>query len=161
MKGNAFLLGGLIAVGLVFVACNKSGPAPESSASALVVSEIDEAKVTSLTGVPVKVLKTDSIGFQTINRFYWIRVQGRPNKAKLEEISKAVLDEVIAAKPKVYHSFTLHFISSEDIRPGAEMKRCFAKATFLPEGDWQKVGRDPIDGYGNYKLDCIIVGEQR
>ena len=82
-------------------------------------------------------------------------------KAKLEEISKAVLDEVIAAKPKVYHSFTLHFISSEDIRPGAEMKRCFAKATFLPEGDWQKVGRDPIDGYGNYKLDCIIVGEQR
>ena len=26
--------------------------------------------------------------------------------------------------------------------------------------DWQKVGRDPIDGYANYKLDCVI-GELR
>lgn len=155
-----FLLGGLIATGLVVAACNKSGPAPESSTSVLVVSEIDEAKVSSLTGVPIKVLKTDSIGFPTINRFYWIRVQGRPIKAKLEEISKAALDEVIAAKPKVYHSFTLHFVSSEDVLPGAETKKCFAKATFLPDGDWQKVGRDPIAGYGNYKLNCII-GEQR
>jgi len=160
MKLSIFLLGGGIAIGLVVAACNKSGPAPESSTSALVVSEIDEAKVSTLTGVPIKVLKTDSIGFPTINRFYWIRVQGRPLKAKLEDISKAALDEVIAAKPRVYHSFTLHFVSSEDVRPGAEMKKCFAKATFLPEGDWQKVGRDPIDGYGNYKLDCII-GEQR
>jgi hypothetical protein len=160
MKGNMFLLGGLIAIGLVFAACNKSGPTQESSSSALIVSEIDEAGVSTLTGVPIKVLKTDSIGFPTMNRFYWIQLQGRPVRAKLEEISKAVLDEVIAAKPKVYHSFTLHFVSSEDVRPGAETKKCFAKATFLPEGGWQKVGRDPIDGYGNYKLDCII-GEQR
>lgn len=160
MKLNMFLLGGGIAIGLIVAACNKSGPAPESSTSALVVSEIDEAKVSTLAGVPIKVLKTDSIGFPTINRFYWIRVQGRPIKAKLEEISKAALGEIIAAKPKVYHSFTLHFVSSEDVRPGAETKKCFAKATFLPAGDWQKVGRDPIDGYGNYKLDCII-GEQR
>ena len=160
MKLNMFLLGGGIAIGLIVAACNKSGPAPESSSSALVVSEIDEAKVSTLTGVPIKVLKTDSIGFPTINRFYWIRVQGRPIKAKLEDISRAVLDEIIAAKPKVYHSFTLHFVSSEDVRPVAETKKCFAKATFLPEGGWQKVGRDPIDGYRNYKLDCII-GEQR
>jgi hypothetical protein len=160
MKLNMFLLGGGIAIGFIVVACNKSGPAPESSTTTLVVSEIDEAKISTFTGVQIKILKTDSIGFPTINRFYWIRVQGRPIKAKLEEISKAVLDDVIAAKPKVYYSFTLHFISSEDIRSGVETNRFFARATFLPEGNWQKVGRDPIDSYGNYKLDCII-GEQR
>jgi hypothetical protein len=160
MKRFTDLFGALFAIGLVVAACNKSGPAPEPSASAVIVSEIDEAKVSSLTGVLTKVLKTDSIGVLPINRFYWIRVQGRPDKAKLLEISKACLDEVIAAKPKVYHSFTLHFISSEDVRPGAEPNKCFAKATFLPEGDWQKVGRFPIDGYGNYKLDCV-VREQR
>lgn len=160
MKVNMFLLGVVMAIGLVVAACNKSGPAPDSSTSALVVSEIDEAKVSTLTGVPIKVLKTASIGFPTMNRFYWIQVQGRPVRAKLEEISRAVLDEVIVAKPKVYYSFTLHFVSSEDVRPGAETEKSFAKATFLPEGDWQKVGRDPIDGYKNYKLNCII-GEQR
>jgi hypothetical protein len=160
MKKNVFCLGGVIAVGLFIMACNNKRPDRESSSPALVVSEIDEAKVTALTGVPIKILKTESIGFPTINRFYWIRVQGHPIKAKLEEISKTVLDQIIAAKPKVYYSFTLHFVSSEDIRPGAELKKCFAKATFLPEGNWQKVGRDPIDGYGNYKLDCTI-GEQR
>lgn len=116
--------------------------------------------MSTLVGVSVKVLKTDSIGYSPINRFYWIRVQGRPVKAKLLEVSKAILDEIIAAKPRVYHSFILHFISSDDYRPGAAVLNCFAKATFLPEGDWQKVGRDPIDGYGNYKLDCV-VSEQR
>jgi len=160
MKGYVFLIGGLIAVGLVVSACKKNGPAPESSISAAVVSEIDEAKVSTLMGVPIKVLKTNSIGFSPINRFYWIRVQGRPAKAKLLEISKAILDEVIAAKPNLYHSFTLHFTSSDDYRPGAASQKCFAKSTFLPEGNWQKVGRDPIDGYGNYKLDCV-VSEQR
>ena len=160
MKRYVFLIGGLIAVGLVVSACKKNGPAPESSVSIAVVSEIDEAKVSTLIGVPIKVLKTDSIGATPINRFYWIRVQGRPIKAKLLEISKAILDEVIALKPNVYHSFTLHFISSDDFRPGAASQKCFAKATFLPEGEWQKVGRDPIDGYANYKLDCVI-GEQR
>ncbi len=160
MKLNVLFITWGVTVGLFIVGCSKSGQAPESSSSALAVSEIDEAKVTALTGEPIKILKTDSIGFPTINRFYWIRVQGHPIKAKLEDISKTILDQVIAAKPNVYYSFTLHFISSEDIRPGAELKKCFAKATFLPEGNWQKVGRDPIDSYGNYKLDCII-GEQR
>lgn len=156
MKRVAVLFVVLLAGGLVVTACQKSGPAPESSTSAMIVSEIDEAKVSSLIGVPIKVLKTETIGYSPINRFYWIRVQGRPDRAKLMEISKACLDEVIAAKPNVYHSFTLHFISSEDVLPGAETKKSFAKATFLPEGDWQKVGRIPIDGYEQYKLDCIV-----
>jgi hypothetical protein len=160
MRGHVFLVGGLIAAGFVVTACKRSGPAPDSSTPASIVSEIDEAKVSALVGVPIKVLKTEAIGFSPVNRFYWIRVQGKPVKAKLLEISKAILDVVIAAKPHLYHSFTLHFISSDDYRPGADSHKCFAKATFLPEGDWQKVGRDPIDGYANYKLDCVIA-EQR
>jgi hypothetical protein len=160
MKGYVFLIGGLFAAGLVVTACKRNGPAPDLSASVAAVSEIDEAKVSALTGVPIKVLKTDTIGFSPINRFYWIRIQGRPIKGKLLEVSKAILDKVIAAKPHVHHSFSLHFISSDDYRSGAASNKCFAKATFLPEGDWQKVGRDPIDGYANYKLDCVKA-EQR
>ena len=106
----------------------------------------------------VTILKAESIGIATVYRFYWIQVEGRPGREKLLETSKAVIDQVIAAKPATYHSFTLHFISSLDMKSGADMKTFYAKATFLPDGDWQKVGRIPIDGYGAYKLDCRIDG---
>jgi len=66
------------------------------------------------------------------------------------------LDQIIAVKPKRYHSFTFHFSSSEDNPSGTKENKCYAKATYLPEGDWQKVGRVPIDGYSAYKLACIV-----
>ena len=132
------------------MACGGKGTAPEPQSS--VESEIDAAKVSSDTGVKVTILKAESIGVATVHRFYWIRVEGRPSREKLLETSKAVIDQVIAAKPATYHAFTLHFISSMD------MKASYAKTTFLPEGDWQKVGRVPIDGYGAYELSCQIDG---
>jgi hypothetical protein len=160
MKRGWMIIGG-IAVGVMLSsACGKRSGAPEPTAAAAVISGIDEALVSTASGVKIKVMKIETIGISPINRFYWIAVDGRPGREKLLEISKIALDQIIAAKPKLYHSFTFHFVSSEDIRPGAETQKCYAKATFLPDGDWQKVGRVPIDGYSAYKLDCTI-GEMR
>jgi len=157
MKRGWIIIGG-IAVGVMLSsACGKRSGAPEPPAA---ISEIDESLVSTASGVKIEVMKTETIGISPINRFYWIQVDGRPPKEKLLEISKIALDQIIAAKPRLYHSFTFHFVSSEDIRPGAETQKCYAKATFLPDGDWQKVGRVPIDGYSAYKLDCTI-GETR
>jgi len=160
MKRGWLFIGGVVLGIMLSAACNKSGEGPAQPATATIISEIDDASVSTASSVKVKVLKTETIGVSPINRFYWIRVDGRPIKEKLLEIAKIALDQVIAAKPKLYHSFTFHFISTEDIRPGAEMGKCYAKATFLPEDDWQKVGRVPIDGYGSYILNCT-VGETR
>jgi len=160
MKGFGIFIGGIAIGAMLFSACGKSGGGPESTTAAAVISEIDEASVSAGSGVKVKVLKTETIGVSPVNRFYWIRVEGRPMKEKLLEISKTALDQIIAVKPKLYHSLTFHFISSEDIQPGAETKNSYARATFLPEGDWSKIGRVPIDGYESYKLDCVVSGKR-
>lgn len=156
MKGEGLFLG-IFVVGLLLAgtACGGKKSAPERQATT--VLEIDAAAVSSTTGVAVKVLKAKSVGYAIVNRFYWIQVEGKPPKEKLLEIAKASLDAVIVAVPATYHSFTIHFVSSPDVKPGEEIKKCYAKATFLPEGDWQKVGRVPIDGYGAYKLNCNIL----
>jgi hypothetical protein len=161
MKGMWISIGGIVIGSMLFSACNKSGggSAPPAT-TGVVISEIDESLVSMTSGVKIKVMKTETIGISPINRFYWIQVDGRPPKEKLLEISKIALDQIIAAKPRLYHSFTFHFVSSEDILPGAETQKCYAKATFLPDGGWQNVGRVPIDGYSAYKLDCTI-GETR
>lgn len=152
---KAFFAFCFVAVVVILAAtCKKSETASSPAGLASVASEIDEARVSGLVGVSIKIVKAQSIGHSPINRFYWISVPGKPEIPKLLEISKACLDEVIAAKPGVFHSFTFHFMSPEDIRPGAASQDCFAKATFLPDGDWQKVGRVPIDGYKGYKLAC-------
>jgi len=156
MKRGWIFIGGITIGVMLSSACNRSGGGSAPPATSAMISEIDEASVSTASGVNVKVLKTETVGISPINRFYWVRVDGRPMKEKILEISKIALDQIIAAKPKLYHSITFHFISSEDIRPGAETQKCYAKATFLPEGNWQKVGRVPIDGYGAYKLDCTI-----
>ena len=156
MSTKSFLSVVLLVLIVMADACRKSGPPPKDTFQATAGSEINEAKVSELTGVPLKILKTESIGYSIINRFYWVRVEGRPAKDKLLEIAKAAIDQVIAEKPAAYHSFTLHFVSSLDMKSGEETKVSYAKATFLPEGDWQKVGRMPIDGYGTYLLECTV-----
>jgi len=145
---------------LVAVSCGRGNPSSAAASSTVVEPAIDEAKVANLTSVPIKVLKAESIGSSVINRFYWIRVQGYPAEDKLLDIAKAAIDGVIAANPNLYSSFTIHFASAEDILPGNEMKKCYANATFLPYGDWQKVGREPIDRYVNYQLTCSVVGQR-
>ncbi|MHB8055378.1 MAG: hypothetical protein ACYDH3_09035 [Candidatus Aminicenantales bacterium] len=156
MKTWLISIGG-IAIGVMLAsACGDRRGPPEPAAPSAMISEIDEALVSASSGVNIKVMKTETIGISPINRFYWIVVDGRPGKEKLLDISKIALDQIIAAKPNLYHSFTFHFGSSEDMKDGLEPNKCYALASFLPDGDWQKVGRVPIDHYGSYKLDCTM-----
>jgi hypothetical protein len=43
--------------------------------------------------------------------------------------------------------FTVHLLHENELTGKPEDCWSFAQATFLPEGDWTKVGRIPIDGY--------------
>lgn len=160
MKRHWSFIGGILMAIVAAAACGKQSEVSEPAAAAAESSEIDEASVSTASGVKITVLKTETIGVSPVNKFLWIEVDGRPGKEKLLTISKIALDQIIAKNPNKYHSFTIHFASSEDIRSGHETSKCYARAEFLPEGDWQKVGRFPIDGYGAYRLNCTISDVQ-
>ena len=151
MKREGFLACSVLIGSLLIPACRKAqdGSSPPAAA---VIAEINETAVSEATGVKIRVLKTESVGVSPVNRFYWIQVEGRPLRDKLLEISRLALDQIIAAHPKLYHSFTFHFASADESRGAADLKKCYARTTFLPEGNWQKVGRVPIDGYDAYVL---------
>jgi hypothetical protein len=40
----------------------------------------------------------------------------------------------------------------DELGASVERSRCFARANFLPQGGWVKVGRVPIDDYKDYAL---------
>ena len=141
MKREGFLACSVLIGSLLIPSCRKAQDAPAPPAAA--IAEINEAAVSEATGVKIRVLKTESVGVSPVNRFYWIQVEGRPLRDKLLEISRLALDQIIAAHPKLYHSFTFHFASADESRGAADLKKCYARTTFLPEGDWQKVGRVP------------------
>ena len=151
MKREWFLVCGILIGSLIVPACRKAqdGSTPPA---AMAISEINETAVSEATAVKIRILKAESIGISPVNRFYWIQVEGRPSKDKLLEISRLALDQIIAAHPMLYHSFTFHFASADESRGAEDLRNFYAKTTFLPEGNWQKVGRVPIDGYNAYVL---------
>lgn len=123
----------------------------------LVGAEIDAQNIETLTGVPFKILKTETIGYKPLHKFYWISIQEKVSSQKVEELAHTIIKETIARKPKTFHSFTIHLFWEDQLADTVEKSEPFARATFLPEGGWLKVGRDPIDDYGNYKLSCNFI----
>ncbi len=119
--------------------------------------EVDAQKIRKLTGVSFNILKTETIGYTPIHKFYWISIQKRVSNQKVEELADAIIKETIAEKPKTFHSFTIHFFWEDELAETVEKSKCIARATFLPEGGWFKVGRVPIDDYENYKLNCTFL----
>ncbi len=114
--------------------------------------EIDMQKIENLTGIQFKILKTETIGYMPLHRFYWVCLPKKANSQKVKELSNAITKEIIAKKPKTYHSFTIHFFWGDELAECVERSKSFARANFLPEGSWFKVGRAPIDDYKDYKL---------
>lgn len=123
----------------------------------LVGTEVDVKKIESQTGISFKILKTESIGYTPLHKFYWVCLKDKINKQRLETLAEAIIKETIVLKPNTYHSFTIHFFWENELRETIGKSPCFARATFLPEGNWQKVGRLPIDDYKNYKLSCTFL----
>ena len=114
--------------------------------------EIDIQKIENLTGVQFKILKTETVGYVPLHKFYWVCLPKKVNSQKVKELSDAITKEIIAKKPKTYHSFTIHFFWEDELAECVEKSKSFARANFLPEGSWLKVGRAPLDDYKDYKL---------
>lgn len=119
--------------------------------------EIDIQKIENLTGVQFKILKTETIGYEPLHRFYWICLPKKVNSQKVNELSDAIIKEIIARKPKTYHSVTIHFFLEDELAECVESSKSFARANFLPEGEWVKVGRSSIDGYKSYRIVCTFL----
>ena len=120
--------------------------------SPLVVAEIDIQKIESLTNVQFKILKTETVGYSPLHRFYWVCLPKNANNQKVKELASTIIKEIITRKPKTYHSFTIHFFWENELAECVEKSKSFARANFLPEGEWQKVGRVPINDYKSYEL---------
>ena len=119
--------------------------------------EIDIQKIENLTGIQFRVLKTETVGYMPLHKFYWICLPKKVNSQKVKELSDAITKEIIAKKPKTYHSFTIHFFLEDELAESAKSSKSFARSNFLPEGSWLKVGRVPIDDYKSYKLVCTSL----
>ncbi|NIO48647.1 MAG: hypothetical protein GTN73_04300 [Candidatus Aminicenantes bacterium] len=119
--------------------------------------EVDTQKIASLTGVQFKILKTQTIGYMPLHRFYWVCLKNKVDSQKVKELADAIIKETIAKRPKTYHSFTVHFFCEDELADSVEKSKSFARTNFLPEGDWTKVGRVPIDDYEDYELTYILL----
>jgi len=103
-------------------------------------------------GLPMKILEMREFGSDTKHIFFWVLLKEKPDSPKLETVARSILAETIAHKPDTYHVFTIHFFDEAGYRGTIDKSREFAKASFLPEGSPDKIGRVPIDHYKNYKL---------
>jgi len=136
--------------------CKKESPKETTKETALIsTAEIDAKKIGNLVGIPFKILKTETIGYIPLHKFYWISIREKVKHQGVEKLADAIIKETIAIRPNAFHSFTIHFFWEDDLADTLEKSKCFARATFLPEGGWLKVGRVPIDEYKNYELNCI------
>ena len=137
----------------------KKGPQEKTDLelAPLVGSEIDTQKIEDTTGINFKVLKTETIGYMPLHKFYWISLKEKADSQQLDNLSSAIIREIISLKPNTYHSFKIHFFIENELTESVESSEPFAEATFLPEGSWLKVGRIPIDGYEGYVLTCTML----
>ncbi len=134
------------------LSCKKEPEKSILQTAQLPAVEIDIRKIENLTGVQFNILKTETIGYMPLHRFYWVCLPKKVNSQKVNELSDAIIKEIIAEKPRTYHSFTIHFFWEDELADCVESSKSFARANFLPEGEWDKVGRVSIDDYKSYRI---------
>lgn len=152
------LLAALALIIIFLPGCSKeerTGGSTETGKSIVksVSSEIDPEKIAKTVGVSFQIMKTEAVGQTARNKFYWICVADKVSGPKIDELAMAIIRETIAARPQTYHSFTVHFIQESDRKETPESSAAFVRATYLPEGKWQKVGRASIEDYKEYRLE--------
>ncbi len=135
----------------------KEGFLSQASSGLQSMTVVDVDKIQKELNLKFKILKTDVIGYMPIHRFYWVSLAEKVPREKVELLAHRLIEETIAKQPKTFHSFTIHFFWEQDLKDRVELSPSFARATFLPSGDWQKVGRVPIEDYKDYKLTVIFV----
>lgn len=151
--GITFLLLNFILI--IFLSfCKKETKVTNQSLS---VNTIDIHTIENLTGCQFNILKSESLGYIPLHKFYWICLKDEVNNQKLNELAEAIIISTIQKKPKTYHSFTIHFFLESELKERVENSKSFAKANYLPQGSWIKVGRGPIEDYNDYELTCTIL----
>lgn len=151
----------LISILSISLSCKKEAPRETDIETAPpVTEEIDIKKIENLTGIKFKILKTQSVGYMPLHKFYWLCLQKRISHQNVRELAYAVIKGTVDSKFKTYHSFTIHFFLEEKLKDSLEKSECCARVYFLPEGSWLKVGRVPIDDYKDYELICIFFNEE-
>lgn len=148
---------GGILVFLLFGACRESTSSQAEIFSSVINPEIDVNKIATATAIDFKILKDSTIGQMPQNRFFWVSIANKIPKDKIDLLADAIVRDVINKTSERYHSFTIHFFFEDDFKGSIENSKSVARANFLPEGGWTKVGREPIDNYTNYKLICKLV----
>lgn len=154
-----FAISAFIFLGAVS-SCKKEPVAkPAAGQISQVNADIDIQKISNQVGLAFKILKTDARGYMPTHKYYWICLPEKADRPKIESLARAVIDETIAKHPEAYHSFVIHFFYEPEMKGSPENSKAFAQALFLPDGDWLKVGRVPIDGYKSYRLSTIFLGK--
>jgi len=153
------LITALFIIFIIFsLSCKKEeAKKAEPETPILAETEIDVQKIGSLTGLECKILKTETIGYMPVYRFYWVCLKEKASRKILEELAQAIINESIAKRPNTFHSFTIHFFCEKEMAETLGKSKCFARANFLPEGSQLKVGRVPISDYKNYQLILTIL----
>ena len=147
----------LASLGLLLPACRKAAEPgrPAGTGETIPVAaatDIDPEKIAAATGVRFRILKTDTIGQMPSHLFYSVSLPGDDPGPRLEALADALIRGAIAARPRTYHSFTVHFFLDRELKETVEESAPFARATYLPEGDWRTVGRASIEDYAGYVL---------
>jgi p-aminobenzoyl-glutamate transporter AbgT len=153
------LLGVFFLVCMVILSQNckqKSAGENALEAKAGAALEINVQEIKDSTGIEFSISKTKDIGYKPLHKFLWVGLEQKINQEKLKQLAQEIIKGTIAKKPETYHSFTIHFICEDENTKSKRQPEAYAKVTFLPEGDWVKVGRAPIDDYAGYKLTCTI-----
>jgi hypothetical protein len=161
-RSESMLVAALVMITIFLPACSRDEGTGRSAATGKTVaksiaSEIDPEKIVTAVGISFQVLKTETVNQpSTRNKFYWVCVGDKVAGPKIEELAMAIIRETIAARPQTYHSFTVHFIRECDLKETPESSVVFARANYLPEGNWQKVGRASIEDYKEYRLQLTL-----
>jgi hypothetical protein len=155
---------GALALFVLLVAACRKAAEPERPAGAggaiAAAADIDPEKIAAATGVRFRILKTETIGQTPRHLFYWISLGNGDPGPKLETLAEAIIRGTITARPRTFHSFIVHFFRESELKGSVEKSTPFARATFLPEGNWQKVGRASIEGYSGYALACVRLDKR-
>ncbi|MFX0132884.1 MAG: hypothetical protein ACFFDN_04490 [Candidatus Hodarchaeota archaeon] len=156
-KGAILFLIILFLIILSFACKKEPERAVEFQKETWVEPEIDIRKINTLTGVEFKILKTQTIGYIPLHKFYWVCLKEKENMQKIRKLADALIKETITQKTRTYHSFTVHFFCERELAKTPEKSKSLARANFLPEGKWSRVGVEPIEEYKNYKLTCELL----
>jgi hypothetical protein len=148
IKGRPYFLFYLIVI-LIFAqfSCKKELQIAVTTAKTNVIFN----DIENITGIKFNILQTKSLGYRIRHEFYWIYLPEDVNNKKIEKLANAIIEKLTSKRYSI-HTYTLHFFHEDGPTEKRNNLKYLARAHFLPEGNWQKVGRIPVDNYEQYKL---------